>query len=99
MGKKDKFRFADKHINNRISHNMHLNDKLKVVVANPTFQKQELFEPFDYNARIRYFNTSFPVWADYENNGKWDSEFSKKISELTTTVRKPLIMSKRNITK
>ncbi len=72
---------------------MHLNDKLKVLVVSPTAQKQELFEPFDYNARVRYCNTSFPVWADYEKKGEWDSEFSKTISELTDTVRKPLIAS------
>lgn len=94
------YSFADKHINNRISHAMHLNDKLKVLVVNPTSQKQELFEPFDYNARVRYCNTSFPVWADYEKTGKWDSEFSKTIHELTDTVRKPLIASiKENIMK
>ena len=90
------YSFGDKHINHRISHAMHLNDSLKVMIVNPTCERQEMFEPFDYNGRVTYCNAIFPIWADYKATGKWDSDFHKKIDELTTSVRKPMINSIKN---
>lgn len=90
------YSFGDKHINHRISHAMHLNDNLKVMIVNPIFQKQEIFEPFDYGMRVRYCNSVFPIWADYEKRGNWDLDFRKKIEEMTSTVRKPMINTIKN---
>ncbi len=92
------YSFGDKHINHRISHAMHLNDNLKVTVINPIYKKQEIFEPFDYGMRVRYCNTTSPIWADYEKKGMWDSDFHKKIEEVTSTIRKPLMVAiKKNL--
>ena len=85
------YSFGDKHINHRISHAMHLNNSLKVLIVNPTYERQEIFELFDYNGRVTYCNTIFPIWADYKATGKWNSDFRKKIDELTTSVRKPMM--------
>lgn len=94
------YSFGDKHINHRLSHAMHLNDNLKVMIVNPIYQKQEIFEPFDYGMRVRYCNTIFPVWADYEKRGNWNSDFRKQIEEMTSTIRKPMInMIKDNLLK
>ena len=94
------YSFGDKHINHRISHAMHLNDKLKVTIVNPTYAKQEIFEPFDYNMRVRYCHTTFPIWADYEKKGEWDLDFRRKIEEMTSNVRKPMIEAiKENLLK
>lgn len=90
------YSFGDKHINHRISHAMHLSSNLKVMIINPTYEKQEIFEPFDYNMRVRYCNTIFPIWADYEQKGNWDSDFRKKMEELSATVRKPMMNSIKN---
>lgn len=85
------YSFGDKHINNRIVHAMHLNDKMKVVIVGPSGKKQELFEPFDYAYRVQYCATSFSVWADYEKTGQWDSAFSTHMEKMTTSLRIPLI--------
>ena len=85
------YSFGDKHINYRISHAMHLNDKLKLVIVNPTYERQEIFEPFDYNGRVTYCNTIFPIWADFKATGKWDSNFRNKLDELITSIRKPMM--------
>ena len=94
------YSFGDKHINHRISHAMHMNNNLKVMIINPTYEKQEIFEPFDYDMRVRYCTTVFPIWADYEKKGSWDSDFRKKIEEGTSIIRKPMIASiKENLLK
>jgi hypothetical protein len=85
------YSFGDKHINNRIVHAMHLNDKMKVVIVGPSGKKQEMFEPFDYAFRVQYCATSFSVWADYEKTGQWDSAFSTHMEKMTTSLRIPLI--------
>lgn len=90
------YSFCDKHINNRIAHAMHLNDSLKLTVVNPACEKQELFEMFDYGVRVRYFRTSFPVWADFEKNKAWDSDFRKKTEEIVFSFRNPMINAIKN---
>ena len=57
------YSFRDKHINNRIVHAMHLNDKMKVVIVDPYGKKQEMFEPFGYDFRVKYCTTSFLIWV------------------------------------
>lgn len=85
------YSFGDKHINNRIVHAMHLNDKMKVVVVDPSGKKQEIFEPFDYAFRVQYYSTSFSIWAEYKKTGQWNSEFCSRLDVMTEGIRKPII--------
>lgn len=85
------YSFGDKHINNRIVHAMHLNPQMKVVIINPTSEKQDIFSPFDYGLRVRYCPMGFSIWADYERTGKWDTKFRNSIETSNSKIRKPIL--------
>lgn len=85
------YSFGDKHINNRIVHAMHLNNQMRVCIVNPVYKQEAIFDPFDYGLRVRYCSAPFPVWADHEQTGKWDSDFRKHMEKMTSELRNPFL--------
>ncbi|KEI77826.1 hypothetical protein N452_04110 [Clostridium botulinum A2 117] len=68
------YSFCDKHINTRLYNAMLKNENLKVWVINPSSSKNELFEPFDYNLRVRGIECCTPEWLNYMANESWSME-------------------------
>ncbi|NFS06505.1 hypothetical protein FDE99_01760 [Clostridium botulinum] len=68
------YSFCDRHINTRLYNAMLKNENLKVWVINPSSSKSELFEPFDYNLRVRGIECCTPEWLNYMANENWSME-------------------------
>lgn len=68
------YSFCDDHINMRLKKAMFNNEKLKVWVIDPTGGKNELFDHFDYDLRVRGMQCCTPEWLNYLVNKNWDIE-------------------------
>jgi hypothetical protein len=68
------YSFCDKHINIRLYNAMLKSQNLKVWVIDPSSGKNELFEPFDYNLRVRGIKCCTPEWLNYTANENWSIE-------------------------
>lgn len=88
--------FGDEHINNRIVNAMHLNEKMKLTIIDPSGAKHKILEPFDYDLRVCYANMDFSVWSDYIKTGQWDPEIRKHLDTSTVPLRKRIIESIKN---
>ncbi len=91
--------FGDYHINMRLQKAMYTNDKLMVVIVNPSIEKQELFKPFDYDLRVRYTNVRTPEWMNYEITQNWNKELKTRLDMLNKYLRQVILDEISNIFK
>lgn len=69
------YSFCDKHINLRLYNAMLLNERLKITIVDPFYEKvPESLEPFDYNLRVRGARCSAPEWLWYSTKNNWNIE-------------------------
>lgn len=68
------YSFCDYHIDTRLYNAMLKNENLKVWIIDPTGGKNERFDPFDYNLRVRGMQCCTPEWLNYFANENWDIE-------------------------
>ena len=74
--------FGDEHINFRISNALLLNEKLRVVIVNPTIRRTpDCIKQFDYDSRIKRASCGAAHWMDYCKNGKWNEEQMKALKD------------------
>lgn len=96
------YSFGDSHINNRIVKAMYKNEKLRVEIIDPGYNKvPEVLNAFNYNFRVTACVSSVPDWVYFTHTGKWSEEIKNRLIK-TEQIRKEIkkrvkrILTKRN---
>ncbi|WP_156769211.1 hypothetical protein [Methanococcus vannielii] len=76
------YSFCDEHVNIRLYNAMVRNENLKVWIVDPSDSKIKLFEPFEYDLRVRKVKASTPEWLRYITAGNWDIENRQNLDEF-----------------
>ncbi|PXX25866.1 hypothetical protein [Thalassospira sp. 11-3] len=67
--------FGDKHINNRLSNAMLLNENLKIQIVDKVSRGIPLsLEQFDYSGRVRTATCGAAEWMEYVGTSRWNTD-------------------------